>query len=105
MRRRRSETFAERLGDLVRENTYGGTKDGIRETKRQEMPIISNEGGIKLEWDNRIGEYPTMISLKMTDDQWVKYQIYIEQPEPKISPALKDLERMQRGYPPRRRRA
>ena len=103
MRRRRSETFAERFGDLVRENTYGGTKNGIRKIKRQEMPIISNEGGIKLEWDNRSGEYPTMISLKMTDDQWIKYQIYVEQPEPQISPALKDLEKMGNGYVRRRR--
>ena len=103
MPRHEKETVAERFGDLVRENTYGGTKNGIRKIKRQEMPIISNEGGIKLEWDNRSGEYPTMISLKMTDDQWIKYQICVEQPEPQISPALKDLEKMGSGYVRRRR--
>ena len=103
MRRRRSETFAEKFGDLVRENTYGGTKDGIRETRRQEIPVISNEDGIKLEWDNRSGEYPTMIQLRMTDGQWVKYQIFVEQPKPQISPALKDLEKMGHGYVRRRR--
>jgi hypothetical protein len=37
----------------------------------------------------------------MTDGSWIKYQIHVEQPV--FSPALADLEKMQRGYPRRKR--
>ena len=78
--------------------------DGEPETisYRAKGTCRSTKDGIKLEWDNRSGEYPTMIQLRMTDGQWVKYQIFIEQPKPQISPALKDLEKMGRGYVRRR---
>lgn len=101
MRRRRSERFEEQVGEIFRENTFGGSKYGEREKpKTQQMPILAREGGIKLEWDNRVGEYPTTIALKMTDGEWVRYQIVVEQPE--FSPALVDVANMQQGYPRRK---
>lgn len=103
MRRRRAETFAESVGELIMQNTYGGTKDGPRETMRQEMPIILSEAGIKMKWDNRVGKYPTMIELKMTDNEWVKYRIHIEQPAPQMTRKQNDLATEKRGFARRKR--
>lgn len=99
MRRRRSEIFGEKIGELLRENTFGGSKDG-KHAKKVFLPVIQLEEGIKVEWDGHPGEYPPIVKLKMTDGSWITYQIHVEQPA--FSPALKELEKMQRGYPRRR---
>lgn len=100
MRRRRQQITEEQIGELLRENTFGGSREG-RHAKKVFLPVIQLEDGIKVEWDGHPGEYPPIIHLKMTDGSWIKYQIYVEQPV--FSPALADLEKMQRGYPRRKR--
>jgi hypothetical protein len=81
MRKRRSETFAElyqgkTIEEVLREHTYGGTKDGV---PYRQTPVLSKEKGIKMAWEKRTDEYPSMIMLEMTDGQWVKYRIEMEQ--------------------------
>lgn len=99
MRRRRAQIFEEKIGELLMENTFGGSRGG-KHAKKNQIPIIATEGGIKIEWDGHPGEYPPIVKLKMTDGQWITYQIHVEQPV--FSPALADLEKMQRGYPPKK---
>ena len=83
MRQRRTEKFSDKYGkaieEIIRRNTYGEPRER-RRCNPQQMPIITDEIGIKLKWDHRFGEYPTEIILKMTDGRWVKYQIDIPQP-------------------------
>ena len=76
-KRRRRRTIA----DILIENTYGGSKGGVPATRRQ-MPVISKYGHIKMEWDRYAKDYPSEITVEMTDGEWVRYQIYIEQPAP-----------------------
>ena len=103
MRKRRTEEAAggvvETMAGLVERNTYGGGKHGPKILPRQ-MPQINNFEGIKLEWDNSADKYPSYISIKMTDGEWAKYQLFAEQPP--ISPALEAVANMRRGYPPER---
>ena len=82
MRKRRSETFAElyqgkTIEEVLREHTYGGTKDGV---PYRQMPLLSKGKGIKMEWQKRTDKYPYMIMMEMTDGQWIKYRIEMEQP-------------------------
>lgn len=99
VRRRRQQITEEQIGELLRENTFGGSREG-RHAKKQQIPIITTEEGIKIEWEGHREEYPPIVKLKMTDGSWITYQIKVEQPA--FSPALVDLEKMQRGYPRRR---
>ena len=99
MRRRRQQISEEQIGELLRENTFGGSREG-KHAKKIFLPVIQLEDGITVEWDGHPSEYPPIVKLKMTDGSWVTYQIHVEQPA--FSPALKDLEKMQRGYPRRR---
>ena len=97
MRRRRSQSFEEKVGELLRENTFGGSREG-RHAKKHQIPIITTEDGIKIEWDGHDEQYPPIVKLKMTDDSWATYQIHVEQPKPVFSPALAELEKMGHGY-------
>ena len=103
MRKRRTENTAgevtEAMASIVEKNTFGGGKHGPKFLPRQ-MPQINNFEGIKLEWDNRADKYPSYISIKMTDGEWAKYQLFVEQPA--ISPALEAVANIRRGYPPER---
>lgn len=100
MRRRRTQYIEDQIGEILRQNTFGGSREG-RHAKKVFLPVIQMEDGIKAEWDGHPGKYPPIIKLKMTDDSWVTYQIKVEQPA--FSPALVELEKMQRGYPRRKR--
>ena len=82
MRKRRSEIFAELYQDktieeVLQEHTYGGTKEGV---PYRQMPVLSTKKGIKMEWQKRTDKYPSMIMVEMTDGQWAKYRIEMEQP-------------------------
>ena len=84
MRQRRSERFAGKhldkaIMDLLAENTYGGGKDKSKSVKRQ-MPVIASIDGIKVGWDNRYDEYPSTVSLRMSDGEWITYRLFVEQP-------------------------
>ena len=89
---------------LIEENTYGGSKSEGKHAKklRKEMPNVNGVEGITLQYDGTEEKYPVYLSIKMTDGEWVKYQIYREQPAPVISPALEAVANMKRGYPPKR---
>lgn len=101
MRRRRSQNFGDEVAELLRKNTFGGSKEE-RHAKKSLIPIISTENGIKIEWDGHAEDYPPIVKLKMTDGSWITYQIKVELPKPVISPALEELANMKRGYPPER---
>lgn len=105
MRQKRSETFAEKYGEktieeILRENTYGGSKSGTRTIIRQ-MPIVTSQEGIKMEWDEYAEEYPSTVRLKMTDGNWVEYQIHNAQPA--FEAAMEGIKNpaYKRGYPRR----
>lgn len=105
MRKRRSETFAERFGaktvaEVLAENTYGGTKTGER--RSSQMPVVAAEEGVKLEWDRCSEEYPSIVKLQMTDGQWVTYRIEIEQPGFTAAMDIIRNPAHMRGYPPKR---
>lgn len=101
MRKRRAEYFSERIFvELLQENTYGGNKNGEgKHAKRQrkEMPQICGMKGIKIEYGKDDEQYPVFVSLKMTNGEWVKYEIHRDQPAPVISPALEAVANMSRG--------
>lgn len=90
------------VAGCIERNTYGGDRNtGKHERKvTRQMPKVASYSGIKLEWGRGEEEYPIYISVQMTDDKWVRYQIHREQPE--FSPALEAVANMQRGYPPKR---
>lgn len=83
MRQKRTEKFSNGYGmdidRILQENTYGGSKDGRIKIRRQ-LPVIIREEGIKIEWDRYPEEYPPIVRLKMTDGEWVTYQIQADQP-------------------------
>ncbi len=106
MRQRRSETFAERyaektIEEILRENTYGGSRDSRKAITRQ-MPIVTSQEGIKMEWDEYAEEYPSTVRLKMTDGNWVEYQIHVEQPAFEAAMDIIKNPAYKRGYPRRR---
>ena len=105
MRKRRAEAFADKygtktIGEILEESIFGG-KDGGKVTPRQ-MPIVSSYKGIKMEWDNRTDEYPTTVTLQMSDGNWVKYRIEIEQPGFTRAMDIIKNPAHERGYPPKR---
>lgn len=99
MRRRQARDFGEAVGELLRDNTFGGSREG-RHARKHQIPVITTEEGIKIEWDGCREEYPPVVKLKMTDGQWRTYRLHAEQPV--FSPALEELEKMKRGRPRRR---
>ena len=103
MRKRRTETFSEQyqdiqIGELIRRNTYGGSKETPAAEKK--MPVVTSEAGIKMRWNRRSDVYPSEVSLKMSDGEWVSYRIDIQQPG--FTNAMKSLKsgNWKRGYPP-----
>ena len=84
-RRRRfgGELEAKAIFRVLEENTYGGGKHERK--RRSEMPVnpISPEDGvkgIKIKFGRASDRYPSDIQLLMTDGEWVKYRIRIDQP-------------------------
>lgn len=103
MRKRRTETFSKeyqdlQIGELIRRNTYGGSKEAPAAEKH--MPIVTSEAGIKMSWNRRSDIYPSEISLKMSDGEWVSYRIDIQQPGFKNSMEILKNGSWERGYPP-----
>lgn len=85
-RRRRSGVLdGKTVLDVLERSSYGGGKHERR--RRSEMPVnpISQEDGIKgikISFGKASDVYPSDIQLLMTDGEWVKYRIDIEQPGP-----------------------
>ena len=107
MRRRSTlnTVLPDTLAEILKENTYGGDKAGEgkhRRRTRREMPDVKDLNKLKWEFDGTEERYPVSISVQMTDGEWVKYQLKVEQPAPKISPALEAVANLKRGYPPER---
>lgn len=108
MNKRRSTArtiLPDALSEIMKDNTYGGSKTGEgkhAKKPRKEMPNVNGVEGITIEYDKTEEKYPVYLSIKMTDGEWVKYQIYREQPKPVISPALEAVANMKRGYTPKR---
>lgn len=99
--RRRSQEAAQQIDEpisrLIAENTYGGSKGGKH--VRRKLPVVTSTEGIKMAWDNRADEYPSIIRLRMTDGKWVAYHIAL--PHPGFTAAMDSLENgnWQTGYP------
>lgn len=103
-RRRRSQGGALEAKDIFRtleENTYGGNKSGRR--VRSELPVTHKGDGIeriKVKFDRASDKYPAVLEVKMTDGEWVKYRIDIQQPAfVAVMDQLTDG-KWERGYPP-----
>lgn len=88
--------------ELIRRNTYGGAGKHERR-EHQEIPVIATESGIKSEWEHK-SKYPTYISVKMTDGQWVKYQIHTPQPGFQNGEEISRAPSRVIGYPPEKRK-
>lgn len=103
MRKRRTETFSKeyqdlQIGELIRRNTYGGSKDAP--AVENHMPIVTSNKGIKMQWHHRSDVYPSEIQLMMDDGEWVKYRIDIQQPGFKNAMDILKNGSWERGYPP-----
>lgn len=104
-KRRRCQSGAVKAGEFLQtleRNTYGGEKP--RRRARCEMPANpKNEEvkGIKLRFDRPSDKYPGTVEILMTDGEWVKYRIDIEQPA--FTAAMDSLKEGNwvTGYPPR----
>ena len=87
------------IKDIIRRNTYGGSREE-RHGKAQEMPVLSIREGIKMEWERRAEKYPSTITVQMTDGEWVKYKIDIQQPGFQAAMDIIRNPAYKRGYPP-----
>lgn len=109
-RRRRGVALdTETIFRTLEESSFGGSKDDRRRA-RNELPVSpkgENVKGIKVKFDRAADKYPTEVELLMTDGEWVKYQIKIDQPAPRFDENKEGPEKEDRktGYKPRRTRA
>lgn len=104
-RRRRcqgGEVKAEEIIQTLERNTYGGEKPHRR--ARCELPANPKSEevkGIKVRFDRPSDKYPATVEILMTDGEWVKYRIDIEQPAfTAVMESLKEGSWVT-GYPPR----
>lgn len=104
-RRRRCQggaVKAEEIYHTLERNTYGGDKP--RRRARCELPANPKSEevkGIKVRFDRPSDKYPGTVEILMTDGEWVKYRIDIEQPTfTAVMESLKEGNWVT-GYPPR----
>lgn len=101
-RRRRAGGYAEAdISRIMEESTCGGMKNGTGVTRK--MPVLSGGQGIKMAWDNRADEYPSIVQLQMTDGEWIEYQVVNRQPG--FIAAMNSLKSgaWEQGYPSKKR--